>query len=438
MNYSSIKELAKAEKCTVKDLIVLSQQNDPFYCGTDGDLAKGEWFGDLWRRFGYNGGVHIRRVHYQIISQLSPVLMPDGTPYENTDECWIFLGDAAKAARYLGLVDASAFVDRRNPEAVDYRPPVKEAPVLVLADADGLLDSDLPCFPDLPSLFVRNFAATQRYHLEVWAEKSTMNDVLKPLCSSFGAVLVTGLGELSVTATLNLVQRVIERERPARIFYVSDFDPAGQSMPVAASRKIEFFIRTLRPDLDVKVFHVVLTAEQVEQFQLPRTPIKKSERRAEVFEARFGSGAVELDALEAIHPGVLHRVMEGEMSRYFDRGLGRRAYQVECDIHEELDELRQSVLEAHKGEVAELSESYERLRDEYLKLMAWHKKEIAHLWRAITEELEASAPDIANYEIPTATEAEEREGVLFDSRRDYLTQVRAYKDFQGKAGLTQQ
>lgn len=80
MNYSSIKELAKLHKCRVTDLIALAPNNDPFYAGTPGDWAVGEWFSELWQRFGYGYGVHIRRVHYQIISQDTPVLMPNGLP----------------------------------------------------------------------------------------------------------------------------------------------------------------------------------------------------------------------------------------------------------------------------------------------------------------------------------------------------------------------
>ena len=57
--------------------------------------------------------------------------------------------------------------------------------------------------------------------------------------------LQTGLGELSITATLALVHRLEQALKPARIFYVSDFDPAGQSMPVSVSRKVEYFVRTL-------------------------------------------------------------------------------------------------------------------------------------------------------------------------------------------------
>ena len=119
MNYEQIKQLARDEGRKVTDLIVLAPQNDPFYTGTPGDWSLGEWFAALWHSFGYEKA-HVRRVHYQIISQKPPVMLPNGKPYENTEECWGLLNQASKAARYLQLVDPAAFNDRRNPETVVY------------------------------------------------------------------------------------------------------------------------------------------------------------------------------------------------------------------------------------------------------------------------------------------------------------------------------
>jgi hypothetical protein len=39
----------------------------------------------------------------------------------------------------------------------------------------------------------------QPYHVEVWAEKTTMNDILVPLCSSLGTNYVSGAGYQSIT-----------------------------------------------------------------------------------------------------------------------------------------------------------------------------------------------------------------------------------------------
>src|SRR6266516_1880627 len=120
IDYGQIKQLAKETGQRVTDLIVLAPQNDPFYTGTPNDCALAEWFAGLWHAFSYSSGVHIRRVHYQIVSQKPPVLLPNGTPYENTVESWDMLNLASKAARYLGLVDPASFHDRRNPDPVVY------------------------------------------------------------------------------------------------------------------------------------------------------------------------------------------------------------------------------------------------------------------------------------------------------------------------------
>jgi hypothetical protein len=55
-------------------------------------------------------------------------------------------------------------------------------------------------------------------------------------------MLPFGEGELSVTKCVELVDREVNSDRPVRTLYVSDFDPAGQSMPVACARKIEHVI----------------------------------------------------------------------------------------------------------------------------------------------------------------------------------------------------
>src|SRR5438876_3553639 len=118
--YEQIKQVARKTGQRVTDLIPLAPQNDPFYTGTPNDWALAEWFASLWQAFGYTNKVHIRRVHYQIVSQHPAVAMPNGVPYENTETCWNVLNLASKAARYLQLADPEAFVDRRNPEALVY------------------------------------------------------------------------------------------------------------------------------------------------------------------------------------------------------------------------------------------------------------------------------------------------------------------------------
>ena len=78
MDYAEIKKLAKSKKCTVKNLLALAPQNDPFYIGQKSQVALAEWFKDLWNRFSYTEDVHLRRIHYQILSQDPPIHLPNG------------------------------------------------------------------------------------------------------------------------------------------------------------------------------------------------------------------------------------------------------------------------------------------------------------------------------------------------------------------------
>src|SRR5215208_4205932 len=89
-------------KPTIKDLLVLAPDNDPFRAGTPTDVINGEWFAEVW---GDLRQAHLRRAHYAADAQNVP--LPGGGVYQNDKD--------SRAARYLGLVDVESFVDRRNP-----------------------------------------------------------------------------------------------------------------------------------------------------------------------------------------------------------------------------------------------------------------------------------------------------------------------------------
>src|SRR5215218_6334863 len=76
-------------------MLVLSQQNDPFYAGNGAEGDKARWFAELWERFGYSSGVHLRRVHYRIVSE-GNILKPDGKLYENDRACWEYMQGASR------------------------------------------------------------------------------------------------------------------------------------------------------------------------------------------------------------------------------------------------------------------------------------------------------------------------------------------------------
>jgi hypothetical protein len=396
MNYELIKQAAAELGISYRDIIALAPQNDPFYVGTPKDVDQAQWFSDVWEAAGYSSGVHLRRVHYWCVSQ-GDLKRHDGKPYENTDKAWKYLCQASKAARYLGLVRIRDIADNKNPTphiAADYDWP------------DPEFNLDIPEF-DYPriSIYGTQESLAQPYHLEVWCEKSTMNDVLIPVCSRFKANLATFEGEVSVTACYDLVQRIKEANKPARIFYISDFDPAGLSMPVAAARKVEFMLDRYELSADVRLTPIVLTADQVKQYRLPRTPIKQSEKRAATFEDAHGTGAVELDALEALYPGTLGQIVTDGLSHYYSQQAARKAAETRAAFRAAVNEQVQAVMGSYKAEIDAL--------------------------RGMTDELAQIDVTASHYAVTAGpADVTEDDSWLFDSSRDYLGQVERYKAFK--------
>lgn len=332
MNYLDIKDAAAQQGVSVRDYLALSPGNDPFYVGAAGQVEKGEWFARVYEAMGSPTECHVRRVHYWLMTT-NAVAKPDGSRYENTDKDWGLITMAAKYARYLGLVPIENIVDRRNPAPVvnaHYWPHETPAEIRDRIDAKSIAEQivgEFVCF---------NPCLTQAYMTEVWCEKSTMNDVLTPICREHGTNLVTGLGELSITAVHSLMERIEASGKPTRIFYVSDFDPAGECMPVSVSRKIEYFVHERQLGADVKLLPIMLTTEQCKKFRLPRTPIKETERRRDGFEDRHGTGATELDALEALHPGQMRLIVRNAIREYFDVDAWNEAVKKNKQIKDEV------------------------------------------------------------------------------------------------------
>jgi hypothetical protein len=254
-----------------------------------------------------------------------------------------------------------------------------------------------------------------------------MNDVLEPLCQQYGVNLVTGAGELSITATLELVRRVERADRPCRIFYISDFDPAGFGMPVSVARKVEFFLRDGGLDLDIRLEPIALTQDQVQTYRLPRTPIKETEKRRETFEDAHGAGAVELDALEALHPGTLAGIVEAAILEYYDGDIEGQAREQRRALQDRLSDEREEALADLEPEIDELREHFDQAVADFDAAVSGLRERLAGLHKDIVGRLEGVDVNTGEYPLPDPKTAWEDGDTLFDSTRDYLEQLAYYK-----------
>ena len=436
LEFDDIKAMAKAIGRSIRDLIALSPDADPFYIGVGARRRDAEWFAGVWAEHGAAGS-HLRRLHYRLISATTPVRKPDGSEYQNTEHDWNLLAAASLVARYLDLVPFDALVDRRNDEPMIFAEnldadPDEEIEVscAVACEEPAVAAIDVPDMPTLPFLDFDADYPVQKYIVEVWIEKSTQNDWLEPLCRRRGVNLVVGAGEQSETRSRELALRAVEYGAPVRVIYLSDFDPGGRSMPKAVARKVEFTIAKFELDVDLQLIPLALTPDQCHEYRLPRTPIKETERRKDKFERIFGVGATELDALEALRPGEMARLLEAELDNWLDRDLDARMFSLRSELDVLLGRIRCDVLDNYAASIEAIEFKFniitEKLAEVASEFNDW-EGEAVELWRTIADELEDERPDLSDVDVPRSDAPGSTERfVLFDSKRSYLAQMDAY------------
>ena len=480
-----------------KQDLILNCDTDPFNIASAPKRyrAWGEWFCDLFHRFyGHEpeDTVHLRRIHYRLVSNKKPIPMVgscdqdyevsqvwivpargrnkkgdsagDERPnlYQNTNDCWLNVCKAAKWARQLDMIDSDRIIDNRSPDPVlngwdrqRLELPIEPAWAIdndsLDLDSFELEDPYLPDEPPVPEMRIGGiFAMARRYshYIEVWVEKSTMNDILQPICSEQGVTLQTGVGEMSITRVRELMKRIVQLDRPARIFYLSDFDPGGISMPMSVARKIEYAIRSDNPDLDLQLIPLALGRDQVLQYGLPTIPIKETETRATRFmERKQVDGAVELDALEALHPGELARIVTGAIEPF------RSA---DDDLMDELRELEDSLNEqasvVNRECEEEFGDALNELQTEFVEICESTKRRFEHIqtdhdsamktWVEKAEPVFEKAKNFLKEHRPQIDESEVPEpdlirhsDPLMDSEFSYTEQMHRYRRHTGKRNI---
>ncbi len=136
--------------------------------------------------------------------------------------------------------------------------------------------------------------------------------------------------------------------------------------------------------------------------------------------------------MAALHPGEMARLLEQEIDRYLDPTLDERISEARWKLQRQLSEIEDEIVQLHQEEIDQLTSDYEAVNDAFNALEesaeAWEEN-AEHLWATMEEELGEKKPGLPVP--PTARPANEPDGfVLFDSKRDYLTQIDAYREWQ--------
>jgi len=353
------------------ELTVLSIQIDPYRLDTPSGHDAGRWAAaQLAKGFGKTRCTHWRGLHYSIVAR-GNVRKPDGSIFRNTEEDWLWLSAVAgKAARWLGYIPFERITDARNAEPIIHR----KARIRRKSWIWVGVDVDIPAAEDIePRVGAQGFVPRQAYCFVIFGEKTSLEDVLLPVARAHDADLYLPSGEISDTLLYRIAKDAAEDGRPLVVITVSDCDPAGYQMPISIGRKLQGLRDLLFPNLRFEVTPAALTVEQVRELNLPSTPLKETEKRADRWRAAFGIEQTEIDALATLRPAVLLEIVTRAFDPYFDRTLEGRVSEAKSEwmdaaesaLAEQTDDaLLAELREQAEAQLGELREAIDRINDQ--------------------------------------------------------------------------
>ena len=298
----------------LKDLTVLSKQNDPFRLDTPMNHAIAAWFVTELEKHPQRKTGHLRDFHYAMVKS-GKTRKPNRERYISDHDCWTFLEKAAKAARWLGYVPFDRFNDMRNVEPI-----IRDAQ----GAGYGTLYLDAPELPDLAE--IKPFPALegvplQAYRLVFFGEKSTLEDVLRPKADYYHADLYLPTGEMSDTQIEIMARAAANDTRETVVCTFTDCDPSGYQMSVSIAHKLRCLKESFCPDLRFRMIPVALTVDQVKDLGLPSSPISEKDKRKAGWKRKHGVEQTEINALD---DDVLERMVDEAVAPYFDPTLQHR------------------------------------------------------------------------------------------------------------------
>lgn len=154
--------------------------------------------------------------------------------------------------------------------------------------------------------------------IEVWINKSVLNELLLPICNKYGATLVSVCGKPSENSVESLLQR---SDRPTIILCLSDLSVNS----FLFGKDLARMIAEARPSIekDIRLKCIGLLPQQVLDLKIPMVQgpkgTKEDRRKYETYlkSCDLGKGKMaKLDALEAYYPGGIVGFLDKCISKY--------------------------------------------------------------------------------------------------------------------------
>lgn len=252
----------------------------------------------------YDTSVTLRQLFYRLVSaQVLP----------NTHSAYKTLSDRTARARRDGTFPSLIDRGRKIHRPTSWRSPQE----IVTAARDG---------------YRRDRTEGQGVSIYLGVEKAGMVVQLESWFGDLGVPILALGGYSSQTYVDDIIGDVSRYHRQAVLLYAGDFDPSGEDI----DRDLE--ARTCCWD---EVVRVALTAEQVQEHELPINAGKATDSRAAGFVERHGELVqVELDALA---PETLQVLYRAALNDYWDPDAHQRVLEREADDREHLSRVLESM-----------------------------------------------------------------------------------------------
>ena len=130
--------------------------------------------------------------------------------------------------------------------------------------------------------------------------------------------LMVTRGYPSLSYLYEAAEAIVNRGKPAYLYYLGDWDPSG----VDITRSVEQGIREFAPEARIVFERVAVTPQQIDELRLPTRPTKSTDSRSR----NFTGESVEVDA---IPPAVLRSLVRGCIEKHIDRRALARTRKIE-------------------------------------------------------------------------------------------------------------
>lgn len=145
----------------------------------------------------------------------------------------------------------------------------------------------------MAGLYRADLWASSDYRCEVWTESRSIASVIQDDCEELAVDLYPcgGFSSLSFAHYAAEQHNHSGDDKPLVIYYIGDYDPAGVLIDRALERELRLH---LRDSIDMNFVRIAINKEQIQAFDLPTKPRKKTDTRSRQIES-----TVEAEAMPA-------------------------------------------------------------------------------------------------------------------------------------------